>query len=123
MRWPAVGTSIATTRTVLPADRAAFEDEDIHDVYSTVAMVRDAEHISRWLFRQGLADGEEGAGASITLRHHSPVPVGATVDLVATVATAEGRKMVTTVEVHHDDQVAATAEFTQVVLDPTRWPA
>lgn len=116
MRWPTVGTRLALRRVVQPADAAAFDDEHIHDVYSTVAMVRDVEHVSRQLFRLGLEEGEEGVGAAITLRHHSPVEVGARVVLEATVTHAEGRRMVTTVEVRCGDVVAAEGEFTQVVL-------
>ena len=116
MRWPAVGTAVSMRRGVLDSDRAAFDDENIHDLYSTVAMVRDAEHVSRYVFRQGLEEGEEGAGASIQLRHDAPVPVGATVDVVATVTHAEGRRMETSVEFVHDGEVKATATFTQVVL-------
>lgn len=121
MRWPSVGTSVALVRTVTADDRARFDDEEIHDVYSTVATVRDVEHVSRWLFRRCLEDGEEGAGAAISIRHHAPVPVGAEVVLVATVTEAAGRRMVTEVEVRHEGQVAATGVFTQVVIDPERW--
>lgn len=121
MRWPTVGTTVTMVRTVNETDRAGFDDEHIHDVYSTVAMVRDVEHVSRWLFRLGLEEDEEGAGAAISLRHLAPVPIGAEVRLRATVTTARERKMVTEVEVLHDDTVAATAEFTQIVLDLQRW--
>lgn len=121
MRPPPLGTSASMTVTVSPEDRAAFDDEDVHDVYGTAAMVRHAEQVSRRLFRPCLEDGEEGVGASVALRHLGPVPVGAEAVLTATVTEASPRKMVTEVAIHHGGALVATASFTQVVIDLERW--
>lgn len=121
MRWPPVGTSVSLHKVVSHDDRAAFADEDVHDVYGTVALVRDVEQLGRWLFRRCLEPGEEGVGAAIDVRQQRPVPVGATVDLVATVTHAEGRRMVVDVQVIAEGALAARASFTQVLIDPSRW--
>lgn len=118
MRTARPGSSVAMRLVVGPEDRAMVDGEVVHDLYGTVAIVRHVEQISRWLWRQGLEPGEEGAGVEIGVRHHAPVPLGATVELVATVTESTARKMVTRVVVRHDGVDAATATFTQALVDP-----
>lgn len=111
------GTAVTMRLLVSEADRAAFDDEVVHDVYGTAAVVRHAEQVSRWLFRRCLADGEEGVGKEISVVHHHPVAVGTEVALTATVVASSDRHMVTEVVVREGEAEAATARFTQVVVD------
>ena len=111
------GTAVTMRLIVSDADRAAFDDEVVHDVYGTAAVVRHAEQVSRWLFRRCLGEGEEGAGKEISVVHHRAVPVGAEVSLTATVVESTDRRMVTEVVVRQADADAASCRFTQVVVD------
>jgi predicted thioesterase len=114
------GTAVTMRLVVSEADRAAFDDEVVHDVYGTAAVVRHAEQVSRWLFRRCLADGEEGAGKEISVVHHHPVRVGTPVELTATVVDSDERRMVTEVAVRREGTAdpAASVQFTQVLIDP-----
>ncbi len=96
---------------------ARFDDEDVHPVYGTAALVRHAEQVSRRLLKPALEPGEEGVGASLTVRQHAPVRVGRRVELTAAVVTATARRLVTTVEARCEGALVADATFTQVVVD------
>lgn len=123
MRPPPLGSTATLRVRVGVEHRAAFDDEVVHDVYGTAAVVRHAEQVSRRLFRPCLQEGEEGVGASLSLRHVHPVPVGHEVVLTATVTEATPRKLVTEVEVRSGEVLAATVSFTQVVIDHEAWQA
>lgn len=123
MRPPPVGAQATLTVTVTAAMAAAFEDEVVHPVYGTAALVRHAEQVSRRLLTPGLEEGEEGVGAEVWVRQKAPVPVGGEVELVADVLEATPRRLVTAVVVRHAGRVVARARFTQVVVDLGRWRA
>ena len=118
-----VGKTAQMTITVADDMTAAFDDEHVHAVYGTAALVRHVEQVSRRLLRPHLNAGVEGVGAEITVRQLAPVAVGATVTLNAEVVEASSRRMLTTVEALVDDDVVATATFTQVVVDVEPWRA
>jgi predicted thioesterase len=118
MRTATDGSVVTMRVKVTEVDRAVVDEEIVHDVYGTAAMIRHVEQVSRWMFRQGLEEGEEGAGKSISLEHHAPVPIGAEVELTATVSESTDRKLVIDVQLMHDGNAAATAEFVQVLIDP-----
>jgi fluoroacetyl-CoA thioesterase len=108
--------------TVTEADIAPFADGVVHRVYGTAAMVRDMEHAARLVLVDLLETGEEGVGAEVWCRHLAPVPVGATVELVAT-ATEQGvRRLVCRVEARRDGRLVGEGRVTQVVVDPRRFP-
>ncbi len=117
MRHVAPGTSVAMRVVVTPADQAAVDGEVVHPVDGTAAMLRHVEQVSRWLLAMALEPGEEGVGRSISLKHRAPVPVGAEVELVATVLDCTPATRVTEVVVQHDGDPVAVAGFTQAVVD------
>jgi len=108
--------------TVTEADRAAFADGVVHDVYGTAFMVRDMEYAARLVLLPLLEPGEEGVGAEVWCRHLAPVPVGATVDLTATATGQNGRRLVCRVEVRAaDGELVGQGTVTQVIIDPARF--
>jgi len=117
--------SAATARhrhTVTEADVAAFADGVVHPVYGTAAMVRDMEYAARLVLLDLLEPGEEGVGAEVWCRHLAPVPVGATVELLATATEQATRRLVCRVEARHQGQLVGEGRVTQVVIDPERFP-
>jgi fluoroacetyl-CoA thioesterase len=85
-------------------------------------MVRDMEHAARMVLLDLLEPGEEGVGAEVWCRHLAPVPVGATVELVATAAEQGTRRLVCRVEARRDGRLVGEGRVTQVVIDPQRFP-
>jgi fluoroacetyl-CoA thioesterase len=118
-----LGATAALTITVTADMTARFDDEDVHPVYGTAALVRHMEQVSRRLLVPLREAGEEGVGAEISVRQLAPVPVGGAVELTATVTDASRRRLVTTVEARHRGEVVATGTFTQVTVDLARWRA
>jgi fluoroacetyl-CoA thioesterase len=122
MRPVAPAATASYRHTVTEADIAPFADGAVHRVYGTAAMVRDMEHAARLVLVELLETGEEGVGAEVWCRHLAPVPVGATVELVAT-ATGQGvRRLVCRVEARRDGRLVGEGRVTQVVIDPRRFP-
>lgn len=68
---------------VSDADIAAFESGVVHQVYSTFALVRDAEWSGRLFVIDMKEEGEEGIGVHIEVDHISPAFVGNKVNFMA----------------------------------------
>jgi fluoroacetyl-CoA thioesterase len=118
------GRASATHRHVVgQADTPAFGNGAVHAVYGTAAMVRDMEHAARLVLLPLLEPGEEGVGAEVWCRHLAPVPLGATVELLATATEQRGRRLVCSVEARHDGRLVGEGRVTQVVVDPNQFPA
>jgi predicted thioesterase len=120
---PEVGATAAMTVTVTDGMTARFDDEDVHPVYGTAALVRHMEQVSRRLLVGLREPGEEGVGAELSVRQMAPVPVGEEVELVATITAGTRRRMVTSVEARHLGEVVATGTFTQVTVNLAAWRA
>jgi fluoroacetyl-CoA thioesterase len=121
VRPATTGSAATMTVTVTDEDTARFDDEHVHPVYGTAALVRHVEQVSRRLLVPLLEHDEEGVGAEITVRQRAPIRVGETVELTATVTAATDRTLTTAVIVEHEGAVAAEATFTQAVVDLPSW--
>jgi fluoroacetyl-CoA thioesterase len=120
---PARGARASMTVTVTDDMTARFEHEEVHPVYGTAALVRHMEQVSRQLLKPHLEEGEEGVGVRIEVAHREPVPVGAAVELEATVATVNPHQLVTDVLVRSAGRVVAHGVFEQAVVDLESWRA
>jgi fluoroacetyl-CoA thioesterase len=108
--------------TVTEADRAAFADGVVHDVYGTASMVRDMEYAARLVLLPLLEPGEEGVGAEVWCRHLARVPVGAVVEHTATATEQTSRRLVCQVEARGaDGELVGQGTVTQVIIDPARF--
>jgi fluoroacetyl-CoA thioesterase len=118
-----LGAEAAMTVTVTAALTARFDDEAVHPVYGTAALVRHVEQVSRRLLLPLLEDEEEGVGAELTVRQIAPVRVGEMVELTARVTAAAARTLTTAVAARHDGEIVAEATFTQAVVHLPTWRA
>jgi fluoroacetyl-CoA thioesterase len=109
------------TVTVTDDMTAAFDDEHVHPLYGTAALVRHMEQVSRRLLTPHLERGEEGVGVKIQVEQRAPVPVGAAVELTAAVADVNPRRLVTEVTVRSGGRVVARGSFVQAVVDLAEW--
>ena len=94
----------------------------VHRVYGTGAMVRDMEYAARLVLLPLLEAGEEGVGAEVWCRHVAPVPVGAAVELAATVTQQTARRLVCRVQARCDGRLVGEGTVTQVIVDAARFP-
>jgi predicted thioesterase len=109
------------TVTVDESMTARFDDEDVHPVYGTAALVQHLEQVSRRMLKPHLEPGEEGVGRRIEVLHEAPVAVGETVELTATVASVTARALVTRVSARCKGRVVARGLFEQAVVDVAAW--
>lgn len=120
---PAGSAAIARHRhTVTEADVAALAGGVVHRVYGTAAMVREMEYAARLVLLDLLEAEEEGVGAEVWCRHLAPVPVGATVELLATAVEQADRRLVCRVEAWRDGRLAGEGRVVQVVVEAGSFP-
>src|ERR1043166_679398 len=78
---------------VSQADTARFESGEVHPVYATFAIARDAEWSGRLFVLEMKDEDEEGIGTAIEVVHHAPALQGQEVVFTA-VLTAVNRNEV-----------------------------
>ncbi|HLP53029.1 MAG TPA: hypothetical protein VK154_19205 [Chitinophagales bacterium] len=88
-----IGDKQTFARTVRPEDTAAFESGEVHPVYATFALARDAEWSSRLFVLQMKEPNEEGIGTFVNVKHISPAFVGDTVMFEATIDALNGNEI------------------------------
>lgn len=102
--------------TVTEADKAAFENGEVHAVYSTFALSRDAEWSGRLFVLKMKEDGEEGIGTGITVMHHSPALIGQEVVFTATLTEVNKNEVVVDYTAHVGERLVATGKTWQKIL-------
>ena len=122
MRLAGATATASHRHTVTDADVAAFADGVVHRVYGTAAMVRDMEYAARLVLLDLLEPGEEGVGAEVWCRHLAPVPVGATVELVATAVEQAGRRLVCRVEARSGGVLVGEGRVVQAIIEAGSFP-
>lgn len=113
---PPRGATASLSITVTPEMSARVGGREIHAIYGTGALVAHVEELCRGMLEPHLEPGEEGVGAAIELQHRAPVPVGEKVDLVATVASVSGDRLVCEVLARHAGTIVARGSFEQRVV-------
>lgn len=81
-------------RVIKEEDTAAFESGQVHPVYSTFAVARDAEWTCRLFTLEMKDDNEEGIGTLITVEHHSPALIGEKVEFTAILASVRENEII-----------------------------
>jgi len=81
-------------RVIKEDDTAVFETGQVHPVYSTFALARDAEWACRLFVLEMKEENEEGIGTFITVEHHSPAMVGEKVEFTATLASVKKNEII-----------------------------
>lgn len=110
---PARGESTAVDIVVTAdmADRRASSQ-----VYGSVALVGQMEDICRVLLQPYLESGEEAIGHSLDITHRSPVPIGATITVTATVAEVRPQRLRCEVLVRQSGRLVARGSFEQRIV-------
>lgn len=80
-------------RVVRAEDTATFESGEVHAVYATFALTRDAEWSSRLFVLEMKEAHEEGIGTFVTVRHVSPAFVGQEVLFEAVIDELKGNEV------------------------------
>lgn len=101
---------------VTDADAARFPSGEVHAVYSTFALTRDAEWAGRLFVLDMKEEGEEGIGTAVNVQHHAPAMIGETVMITSTLAAVTGNEIVTPFEVMAGRRLIASGETRQKIV-------
>lgn len=104
------------TLMVQAADTAAFAAGQVHPVYATFAVARDAEWACRQFVLEGKAPDEEGIGTFVEVQHHSPAKPGTQVVYTATVESHEKGHLICRWEARAGERLLASGRTGQKVL-------
>ncbi len=110
--------------TTVTADKLAeFESGVVHPVYGTFALGRDAEWACRLFVLEMKEEGEEGIGSYLSVEHVSPAPLGATVEILATLEEVIKNEIICRYEVISEGRLVAKGRQIQKIIQKTRFDA
>jgi fluoroacetyl-CoA thioesterase len=112
----AIGDLKVFRHIVTAADSARFETGEVHPVYSTFALARDAEWSGRLFVLDMKEEGEEGIGTGITVDHLSPALEGEEVMFTAALIRVINNEVVTSYEALVGDRLIARGEQRQKIV-------
>ncbi len=111
-----IGDTRKYIHIVTQADTAKFESGEVHQVYSTFAMARDAEWSGRLFVLEMKEEGEEGIGTGINVSHHSPALVGQEVLFTAILKEVNNNEVVTEYTAKVGERLIASGRQWQKIL-------
>jgi predicted thioesterase len=111
-----VGSTKTFTKLVLNEDCASFESGNVHPVYATFALGRDAEWACRLFVLEMKEAHEEGIGTFLTINHKSPALVGSKVLFTATVKSIHKNEIICTYKAQVGDRIIAEGEQGQKII-------
>ena len=88
-----VGVSESRTISVDRDRTIGFMGEDCR-VYSTPSLIQDIEHTCRDLIFDRTPEGDDSVGFTVSITHMAPTLMGMDVEITASVAEFDGRKVV-----------------------------
>lgn len=110
------GDKLYYTKQVTEQDTAAFDSGQVHPVYATFALGRDAEWACRQFVLQMKETDEEGIGTFLTVQHHSPALIGENIVFEAILKSVNQHEIVCSYTARVHDRIIATGETGQKIL-------
>jgi len=111
-----IGDKKYFTKTVAANETAAFESGQVHPVYATFALGKDAEWSSRLFVLEMKEEDEEGIGTFLTVYHQSPALVGQEVVFEAEISKLEKNNVICKYTAKVGERIIATGETGQKIL-------
>ena len=103
-------------RIVRQEDCASFESGDVHPVYATFALARDAEWTCRLFVLEMKESDEEGIGTFIHVEHHAPALAGEQVNFEALLDSVKGNEVTCTFTAKTGNRLIASGKQGQKIL-------
>lgn len=104
------------SKEVLPTDTATFDAGQVHPVYATFALGRDAEWACRLFVIDMKDEDEEGIGTFLHIEHKSPASIGSVVQFTATLDEQNKNEVICSFEAKVNDRIIATGKTEQKIL-------
>lgn len=109
------------TTTVTDQKLAAFDSGEVHPVYSTFALGKDAEWACRLFVLEMKEEGEEGIGSYLSVEHLYPAPKGSQVQIEAQLEAVQKNEVICTYRAHANGHLIATGRQVQKIIDKRRF--
>lgn len=97
-------------------DTASFADGEVHPLYSTFALGRDAEWACRLFVLDMKEEDEEGIGVHLSINHLAPALVGSEIRFIAEVENISGNTILCRYQAYHGKRLIAEGNQTQKIL-------
>ena len=111
-----VGDKKFFSKTITEADTAAFDNGQVHPVYSTFALGRDAEWVCRTFVLEMKEENEEGIGTSLSIQHLSPALTGQIIEFEAEIYEITGNSIQCKYTARVGERILATGTQGQKIL-------
>jgi fluoroacetyl-CoA thioesterase len=111
-----VGDRKTFYKIVNDADTANFDSGQVHPVYATFALGRDAEWCCRLFVLEMKEEDEEGIGTFLTIEHQSPSLVNNQVIFTATVERLTKNEIICSYEAKVGERLIAFGKQGQKIL-------
>ncbi|TNE79323.1 MAG: hypothetical protein EP332_11490 [Bacteroidetes bacterium] len=111
-----IGDKKTFTHTVVEADSATFESGQVHPVYATFALGRDAEWCCRLFVLEMKEADEEGIGTFLSVEHVSPALLGSEVAFEAELIKVEKNNVICRYTAKVGDRIIAHGEQGQKIV-------
>jgi len=111
-----IGDTKIFMHIVTDADVARFDTGEVHPVYSTFALARDAEWSGRLFVLDMKEPGEEGIGTGITVKHISPALQGQMVIYTTVLKEVNKNEVVVDYTARVKDRVIAEGTTWQKII-------
>lgn len=104
------------SRIVRTEDCAGFDSGQVHPVYATFALARDAEWCCRLFVLEMKEETEEGIGSRLTIEHLSPALLGSEVFFTATITGIHHHEITCSYEARSGGRLIASGIQVQKIL-------
>lgn len=111
-----IGDTQAFIHLVTEVDTARFDSGEVHPVYSTFALARDAEWSGRLFVLEMKEADEEGIGTGITVMHRSPALIGEEILFTATLIEVNKNEVITEYTAKVGERLIAEGKQWQKIL-------
>ena len=111
-----VGDKKVFKKVVDQNDTATFNSSEVHPVYATFALGRDAEWACRLFVLEMKENDEEGIGSFLHIEHISPAVLASTVIFESCLKKVDGNSLVCTFEAKVGERIIAKGETGQKIL-------
>ena len=115
-----IGAVMTYQVEVAESDTAQFGGAEVHPVYATFALARDAEWTCRQFVLDMKEDHEEGIGTHVTVNHQAPALVGETVHFYASLTKVDNRDVICQYTAYVGERLIASGEQGQKILPKAR---
>lgn len=114
------GDTKTFNKVIEEKDTATFDSGEVHPVYATFALGRDAEWACRLFVLEMKEQDEEGIGTYLHVDHHAPALIGENVCFKAELIRVNGNEVICSYSASVDNRLIASGETGQKILKKTR---